>query len=93
MPVEFNDENKASVLYAKFQSSNQQPALVRWLMSSGVVKTAAQANTFLVVLVIAIFAVSGFIFYQSNGGGGSSKLTPAQIQVMEQAMNHAPSTQ
>lgn len=84
--VEFNDENKASMLYSKFQSSNEQPALVRWLLKIGLAKTPEQANMILICIAVVAVIATGIILYQTNGGGGGSKLTPAQLKLMQQNM-------
>ena len=87
--VEFNDENKnSSLLYAKFQSSNELPTLVRWIMSAGLAKTPEAANAILIGIAIVAVAVTGIVVYRMNSGGAVQKLTPAQQQAMEQAMRN-----
>ena len=89
MGVEFNDEMKPSVLYSRFQASNQQPTLVRWILASGLVKTQSQANAVLLVIMCTAFILTGIVIYRMNaggGGGGGTKPSPEQIRAMEAQM-------
>ncbi len=85
MSVEFNDEKRPSILYARFQSSNEQPGLVRWLLSTGIVKTSDQANRVFIIVIIAALVVTGVILYATYGRG-QSPLTPAQQQQIQQQL-------
>ena len=82
MSVEFDDQRKASALYAKFQSSDQEPALVRWVISSGIVKTADQANIVLVAITILALILAVVIFYKTNAPANSG-FTPEQLQSIQ----------
>lgn len=68
MSVEFNDEQqKASLLYARFHSSNEEPALVKWLIKIGVVKSSKQANMILVAMMIICLALAIIIVSKYAG--------------------------
>ena len=58
--VEFNDEGgagKPSLLYSKFQASNQSPRMVAWLKERGLVKDDSQANGILLGVAITAFVL------------------------------------
>ncbi|HEY4503644.1 MAG TPA: hypothetical protein VJJ28_00845 [Candidatus Paceibacterota bacterium] len=67
--VEFNDEQKVSSLYAKFQSSNELPTLVRWIMRIGLAKTPSTANAILLGIAVLSVIATIVIFYRASGGG------------------------
>lgn len=67
--VEFNDEGGAgrpSLLYSKFQASNQSPKMVAWLKNHGLVKDDSQANGILLgititAVVLTIVVIVAFV--------------------------------
>ena len=91
--VEFNEEGKsASMLYAKFQASNEVPTLVRWLMSSGVAKSAGQANVYLIGIMLISLVTTGIVVYNMNSVP-TKKFSDAQIKVLEENMRNIQSQQ
>ncbi len=85
-PVEFNDENKSSVLQNRLQSNQQASGLVRWLMNAGLAKTAGAANAILLSVAIAALVVTGILIYKINGGG-SGGVSEAERKAMMEAMS------
>lgn len=89
MPVEFNDEHeqqKASLLYAKFQSSAQLPRLEQWLIGKGIVKTPGQANMLLLGIAICALLAAGVIAFTMNRPQ-LDNLTPEQQRIEEISRN------
>ncbi len=87
--VEFNEENSPSILYAKFQSSNEPPGMVKWLVTKGIAKDASQANMILLVTMVAAIILTAIIFYKFVIGG-SSKITPQELQIMHSVHQNMP---
>ena len=76
--VEFdNSESQSKMLYSKWQASNEQPMMVRWLINKGIVKNAAQANMILLGIAIVAFALSLYFFFFAGPRPG--KINPATI--------------
>ena len=68
--IEFENENQnqhGSFLYTKFQSSNQKPGIVNFLIRKNIVKNQTQANAILLILVLACFVAAYFIYQHYNG--------------------------
>ncbi len=84
--VDFNDEHKASVLYSRFQSSEQVPTLVQWVMKMGLAKTPTVANAILLGIAVVAAITAGIIFYNLNGGGGN-KRTLEQQKAFERSIS------
>lgn len=82
--VDFNDEHKASVLYSRFQPSQEMPTLVRWIMKIGIANTPRGANAVLLGVAVLAFILTGVVIYKMNSGVKAPKFTPQQIQMMSQ---------
>jgi hypothetical protein len=66
--VQFNEENQnSSVLYGKFERSNQPPGMVNMLMKMGVVKSANQAKYVLLGLVVILVLIMMFALSSLTG--------------------------
>ena len=84
---QFEDENKAPLLYARLQSSNELPPLVQWLLSRGIAKTPQKAIGLLVVVIIVAIVISVIILYRTNARSAGTKLTSEQLKLMLQTTN------
>ena len=84
MAVDFNEEQqKASILYARFQSSSKPPTLVEWLLKKGIVKNQSQANAILVLLTIVCLVLSAYIFYSFTMGRHVRTVVPKDITYVQ----------
>ncbi len=75
--VEFDSENQASVLYSRWQTSDDTPKMVQMLMGWGLVKNREQANIILICIAICAFGLSVYFFFFS--GPRPASLNPASL--------------
>lgn len=78
------DEDKYG---SSFQSRSilgeaRSPAMIRFILKTGLIKDEKKAGYFLIALSLVFFALTAYISYALilNKGGSSVKLTPQQIQ-------------
>jgi hypothetical protein len=75
--LQFTGEN-ASILYGKFEPSNQTPAMIRLAMKIGF-KSRAQATAALLMLAALAFGLS--IYFFATGGTPKPTQLPAGLAV------------
>ncbi len=82
MPVEFENDEHKSILYAKLlQPSDTPPGLINWLTKTGIVKTPEGANRILVCVMIISFFMTGYTVIKSFSGPKEVR-TQAQLKVV-----------
>ena len=75
--VQFMNKHDADGIVSKRRPScsKQQPVLIRWAQKIPGIQSRRQANVFLVVCALVIFAVSAMLFWQgtpTSGAGGAT---------------------
>jgi hypothetical protein len=74
MSVQFNEEDGSSLLYARFERSNQTPGMISLIKKVGIAKTDSQALYILVTVIIVLLGV--MIFSISTLGSPSIEELP-----------------
>lgn len=58
----YSSTPRASVLYSRFQPSNEIPGIIRFLMKIKIVKTEKQAEKLILLLILLLIVVTATIF-------------------------------
>jgi hypothetical protein len=63
-----NTNAPKSILYGRFEPSNREPFLVRFLIKLKIAKTATQANIILLCIICVFLIATGFVIFRMNRG-------------------------
>lgn len=78
--LEFDNENeqKASLLYGRFEKGTKPPGLVNFLIRYGLVRTEKQAQTLLLSLFFILIILAIVLFVYSRSLNSSLETLPLQ---------------
>ncbi len=73
--VQFEDE-QSSYLYTTFKKEKMPPALVSWMVKTGIVTDPRHVNIILLSFITLSLLLSGVIFYKQLFGSVVAQITP-----------------